>query len=105
MGRGLRPLDQLYTAAIIQGMGDQGLDNLRILRACIGAVVATASRTPLSITSLELLLSTQLVTGVFRRVVSRLGSVPGEGASDQASKVLFSAPASKVCLHAHPKDD
>lgn len=72
---GLEPLDQLYTTAILQGMADRKPDNMRIVRECIGAIVATASRTPLSVASLESLLLNLMAPGVLRTVVTGLGSV------------------------------
>lgn len=73
--KGTEPLDQLYTTAILQGMPDRGPDNMKLVRQCIGAVVATASRTPLSVASLELLLCDYLDRGLLRGVVISLGSV------------------------------
>lgn len=73
---GSKPLDALYTTAITLGMGDldeEGLDNVR---RCIGVIIATASRTPLSVSNLELLMrSSQIPPGVFGEVVNGLGSV------------------------------
>lgn len=78
---GSAPLDLLYATAIKQSMGDEGPDNVRIFQECIGAIVATGSRTPLPVTSLELLLSGYVNPGVFHAVASKLGSVLYEDSS------------------------
>lgn len=72
---GLELLDQLYMTAIIQGMADQKPDNMRIFWECIGAIIATSARMPLSVASLESLLSSRLSTGVVHIVVNGLRSV------------------------------
>ncbi|KAG9123460.1 hypothetical protein FRC07_014911 [Ceratobasidium sp. 392] len=72
---GSEPLDILFTTAIEQSLDDGAQDNVRNARSCIGAIIATADRTPLSVTGLESLMSSQIKRGVFRNVVSGLGSV------------------------------
>ncbi|KAF8605751.1 hypothetical protein BDV93DRAFT_543347, partial [Ceratobasidium sp. AG-I] len=78
---GSAPLDLLYATAIKQSMGDEGPDNVYIFRECIGAIVATGVRTPLSVASLESLLSSHISSGLLHMVVSGLGSVLYEDAS------------------------
>ncbi|QRV85321.1 WD40 repeat protein [Ceratobasidium sp. AG-Ba] len=72
---GSEPLDMLFTTAIEQSLGDGARDNVRNARLCLGAILATADRTPLSVIGLEGLMSSQMKRGVFRNVVSGLGSV------------------------------
>ncbi|KAF8598068.1 hypothetical protein BDV93DRAFT_499033 [Ceratobasidium sp. AG-I] len=68
-------LDVLYTTAIRHSMDSEDQDNIEYTRQCIAVVVATASRTPLSVPALEALLGNKFGTGTLRRVVARLGSV------------------------------
>lgn len=77
---GSAPLDLLYNTAIKMGMGDQAPDNMWNFRQCIGTIVATAGRTPLPITNLEILLSSILKKGTVSNVVNSLGSVLYEDA-------------------------
>lgn len=72
---GYDQLDSLYMIAIQQAMGDQGTDNMRSYRECIGAIVVTGSRKPLSVTDLASLLSSYLEPEVLHAVVRGLGSV------------------------------
>ncbi|QRW13889.1 hypothetical protein RhiLY_12888 [Ceratobasidium sp. AG-Ba] len=72
---GSEPLDMLFATAIEQSLGDNAQDNVRNVRLCLGAIVSTANRTPLSVAGLEGLMSSQMKRGVFRNVVNRLESV------------------------------
>ncbi|KAG9074611.1 hypothetical protein FRC06_010571, partial [Ceratobasidium sp. 370] len=71
----LAALDDLFTTAIRVGIEDNSADNRRHVVRCIGAVIATSSRTPLPVASLEQLLYGQIKPGVLRSVVDSLGSV------------------------------
>lgn len=75
LAEGSEPLDILYRSAIKHGMGDVRKSNVANVRQCLGAIVATAARSPLSVANLELLLSSKVKRGVFRNVVNGLGSV------------------------------
>lgn len=73
-------LDVLYSATLINSMkGGTTEDNKKILRRCIGIIVATGSRIPLSVPTLERLLSrdprAHIRPNVLGRVVKALGSV------------------------------
>jgi hypothetical protein len=77
-GKGSHPLaalDALYGTAIRNSMGDDQEDNRTIVRQCIGAIVATSRRTPLSAPNLEALLLDEVQPGVICYVVNALGSV------------------------------
>ncbi|KAG8723753.1 hypothetical protein FRC09_001900 [Ceratobasidium sp. 395] len=74
----LRPfagLDELYTTAIRNGIKDEGEDNKATIRLCLGAIMATSSRTPLPISDLGRLLSKRLNINTLRTVVTALSSV------------------------------
>ncbi|KAF8596008.1 hypothetical protein BDV93DRAFT_500786, partial [Ceratobasidium sp. AG-I] len=109
---GSAPLDQLYTTAIRQGMGDDGSDNVRVFQGCIGAIIATGNRTPLSVTGLELLLSGYLSPGLLRAVVSKLGSVLYEDASQGGAVRVYHPsfadfildPSRSGCFHTNSCD-
>lgn len=75
LAEGSEPLDILYTTAIERGIGDLRKGNVADVRQCVGAIVATSGRTPLSVANLELLLSSKVKRGVLRNIVNRLGSV------------------------------
>ncbi|KAG8794015.1 hypothetical protein FRC12_000804 [Ceratobasidium sp. 428] len=68
-------LDELYTTAIRYGIKDEDEDNKATVRLCVGAIVATSSRAPLSISDLGRLLSKHLDTSTLRTVVKALSSV------------------------------
>ena len=68
-------LDVLYTTAIRQSMDSEDPDNIEYTRQCIAAIVATASRTPLSVPALEALLGDKFGDGTLQYVVDRLSSV------------------------------
>ncbi|KAG9124994.1 hypothetical protein FRC07_009421, partial [Ceratobasidium sp. 392] len=68
-------LDVLYTTALTataQGGADQ---NMKYTLACLGVVVVTASRTPLSVADLAWLLRGRIPRDVLHLVVDRLSSV------------------------------
>lgn len=71
---GYQRLDLLYTNAIRSGMDTSKVD-MHSLRLCIRAIVSTSVRMPLSVSSLESLLSPFLEPGVLGSVVKQLGSV------------------------------
>jgi hypothetical protein len=71
----LAALDTLYATAIRHGIKDEGEDNLLIVQRCIGAVVATSSRTPLSMLGLGELLLEEVEPDALRYVIIALGSV------------------------------
>jgi hypothetical protein len=78
LGKGSHPLaalDALYGTAIRNSMSDDQEDNRTTVRQCVGAIVATSRRTPLSVPDLEALLSDVMGPGVIRYVVNALGSV------------------------------
>ncbi|KAG9093275.1 hypothetical protein FS749_014702 [Ceratobasidium sp. UAMH 11750] len=85
----LAGLDSLYSTAIQAGMEDDGEDNRRDVVRCIGAIIATSSRTPLPVASLEQLLSRQIKPGVLRSVVGSLGSVVHEDGGPGGSVRMF----------------
>ncbi|KAG9089542.1 hypothetical protein FS749_001246, partial [Ceratobasidium sp. UAMH 11750] len=68
-------LDILYTTAVKTSALDGADDNLEYTLKCLGIVVATATRTPLSISSLALLLQGHIHPSVLRRVLESLSSV------------------------------
>ncbi|KAG8794017.1 hypothetical protein FRC12_000806 [Ceratobasidium sp. 428] len=68
-------LDELYSTAIRSGIKDEGEDNKATVRLCVGAIVTTSSRAPLSISDLGRLLSKHLDTSTLRTVVKALSSV------------------------------
>ncbi|KAG8780932.1 hypothetical protein FRC12_022430 [Ceratobasidium sp. 428] len=74
-GSELADIDLLYTTVIKSSMLDAGGDNMDCMLECLGAVVATAQRTPLSVANLVLLLHNQVSEGVLERVVGSLSSV------------------------------
>ncbi|KAG9124141.1 hypothetical protein FRC07_012685 [Ceratobasidium sp. 392] len=71
----LTSLDELYESAIRHSLADEREDNLRIVRKCLGAIVCTSRRTPLSVSSLEALLSGEVRPGTLGFIVKALGSV------------------------------
>ncbi|KAG9103299.1 hypothetical protein FRC06_011491, partial [Ceratobasidium sp. 370] len=74
-GTQLVGIDALYTTAIEASVPDAGSDNLRHLLKCLGAVVATVSRTPLSAAGLAELLQGHIQLDVLKRVLGGLSSV------------------------------
>ncbi|KAG8711267.1 hypothetical protein FRC08_016095 [Ceratobasidium sp. 394] len=68
-------IDVLYTTAIEASIPDTGGDNTRHMLKCLGAIVATASRTPLSATNLAALLQAHISLDVLNRVLGSLSSV------------------------------
>ncbi|KAG8718490.1 hypothetical protein FRC09_012599 [Ceratobasidium sp. 395] len=74
-GSELADIDLLYTTMIKSSMLDAGGDNMDCMLECLGAVVATAQRAPLSVANLVLLLQNQVSKGVLERVVGSLSSV------------------------------
>lgn len=67
-------LDLLYSTAIRKGAGEKE-DSVRDFRVCIGAIVATSSRTPLALTELQSLLTGYIPSETLLTVMNRLGSV------------------------------
>ncbi|KAG8723033.1 hypothetical protein FRC09_005014 [Ceratobasidium sp. 395] len=74
-GSGLADIDLLYTTAIKASMLDAGGDNMDCMLQCLGAVVVTATRTPLSVSNLALLLQDRVSEDVLDQVVGNLSSV------------------------------
>ncbi|KAG8713891.1 hypothetical protein FRC08_012674 [Ceratobasidium sp. 394] len=72
---GLANLDVLYTTAVKAGALDGDSDNLKYVLKCLGAIVVTGTRTPLSISSLSALLGNHIPPNVLGRVVHSLSSV------------------------------
>ncbi|KAG8763167.1 POC1 centriolar protein A, partial [Ceratobasidium sp. 428] len=69
-------LDILYTTAVKNGALDGGDDNMEYVMKCLGVVIATATRTPLSVASLAQLLGERIITyKVLNRVLGSLSSV------------------------------
>ncbi|KAF8598058.1 hypothetical protein BDV93DRAFT_478792, partial [Ceratobasidium sp. AG-I] len=68
-------LDELYATAIRHSMDREDQYNIQETRQCIAAIVATASRTPLSVPALESLLRDKFDEGTIGSVVRALGSV------------------------------
>ncbi|KAG8770863.1 hypothetical protein FRC12_004014 [Ceratobasidium sp. 428] len=68
-------LDNLYSTTIRASMDDDGEDNIRIMKQCLGAIIVCSTRTPLSVTTLSNLLSEQMDEEVLQSVVDSLGSV------------------------------
>jgi hypothetical protein len=58
-----------------------------LVRQCVGAIVATSRRTPLSVANLEALLSDVVRPGIIRYVVNALGSVLYEDGRDGPIRV------------------
>ncbi|KAG8688286.1 hypothetical protein FRC08_011512, partial [Ceratobasidium sp. 394] len=71
----LTNIDTLYTTAIKASIQDDAEDNMGYMLGCLGAIVATSTRTPLSIPNLALLLHGRIPRGVLERVVESLSSV------------------------------
>ncbi|KAG8724799.1 hypothetical protein FRC09_013985 [Ceratobasidium sp. 395] len=71
----LADIDALYTTAIKASVPDLAEDNIRYLRQCLGAMVVTATRTPLSTANLALLLHGRVSKNILNRVVEGLASV------------------------------
>ncbi|KAG8724741.1 hypothetical protein FRC09_015008 [Ceratobasidium sp. 395] len=74
-GSGLADIDLLYATAIRNGMLDAGGDNMNYMLECLGVVVATAQRTPLSVANLALLLQDRVSEDAPGRIVGSLSSV------------------------------
>ncbi|KAG8718706.1 hypothetical protein FRC08_004613 [Ceratobasidium sp. 394] len=74
-GTQMAGIDALYTTAIEASIRDTGGDNMRHMIKCLGAIVATVSRTPLSATNLAMLLRGHVSLNVLNRVVESLSSV------------------------------
>ncbi|KAG8695687.1 hypothetical protein FRC08_007614, partial [Ceratobasidium sp. 394] len=71
----LNDIDTLYTTAIKASIQDDTEDNMNYVLGCLGAIVATSARTPLSIPNLAMLLHGRIPRGVLERVVASLSSV------------------------------
>jgi hypothetical protein len=71
----LGTLDLLYATIITNSTEGENEADLRVVLQCIGAVISTASHTPLSALALEKLLSTEVQPGTLRTVLSTLSSV------------------------------
>ncbi|QRV92926.1 hypothetical protein RhiJN_20944 [Ceratobasidium sp. AG-Ba] len=69
------PLDVLYTTAIESMLTNNDEKNVRLVRSCLGAIIACSNRTPLSVITLSRLLANRIKQGVLRSVVDSLGSV------------------------------
>jgi hypothetical protein len=95
--KGSLPLDLLYTAAITHSMGDDDEDNLRSVQRFLAAIVATASRTPLSVVGLQKLLAGYIEPSVIQNLVAGLSSVLYEDkSSDRTVRVYHQSFADYV---------
>ncbi|KAG9086618.1 hypothetical protein FS749_003521 [Ceratobasidium sp. UAMH 11750] len=74
-GSRLADIDTLYTTAIKASVRDDSADNMEYMLKCLGAVVVTATRAPLSAANLAMLLQGQVAPGVVERVLGSLSSV------------------------------
>ncbi|KAG8704636.1 hypothetical protein FRC08_002124, partial [Ceratobasidium sp. 394] len=74
-GSRLADIDDLYTTAIKASVRDDSADNMEYMLKCLGAVVVTATRAPLSAANLAMLLQRQVAPGVVERVLGSLSSV------------------------------
>ncbi|KAG8723257.1 hypothetical protein FRC09_004086 [Ceratobasidium sp. 395] len=74
-GPGLADIDSLYTTAISASMPGAEADNKAYMLQFLGAVVATATRTPLSVANLALLLRSRVSQDVLEPVLASLLSV------------------------------
>ncbi|KAG8789765.1 hypothetical protein FRC12_013273 [Ceratobasidium sp. 428] len=68
-------LDVLYTTAVKNSALDGGDDNMEYIMKCLGVVIVTATRTPLSVASLAQLLGERITYRVLNRVLDSLSSV------------------------------
>ncbi|KAG8724229.1 hypothetical protein FRC09_020733 [Ceratobasidium sp. 395] len=68
-------LDKLYTTAVTTSALDGADDNMEYTMKCLGVVVVTATRTPLSVSSLTRLLDRLIPRKVLDRVLHSLSSV------------------------------
>ncbi|KAG8711757.1 hypothetical protein FRC08_015492 [Ceratobasidium sp. 394] len=68
-------LDELYTTAIRAGAGNEDEDDLADVLQCLGVVIATATRAPLSVPDLARLLRGRISQGTLDSVVQHLSSV------------------------------
>ncbi|KAG8789767.1 hypothetical protein FRC12_013275 [Ceratobasidium sp. 428] len=68
-------LDKLYTTAVTTSALDGADDNMEYTMKCLGVVVVTATRTPLSVSSLARLLDRLIPRKVLDRVLHSLSSV------------------------------
>ncbi|KAG9087139.1 hypothetical protein FS749_003139 [Ceratobasidium sp. UAMH 11750] len=74
-GSQLADIDTLYTTAIRASVPDESNDNMEYMLMCLGAVVCTATRAPLSAANLAMLLQGQVAPGVVEDVLGSLSSV------------------------------
>ncbi|KAG9101678.1 hypothetical protein FRC07_010286, partial [Ceratobasidium sp. 392] len=74
-GSQLADIDSLYATAIMNSMPDAAKDNRDRVLQCLGAVVVTAIRSPLSTTSLAVLLKDRIPRRVLEQVLKSLSSV------------------------------
>ncbi|KAG9089498.1 hypothetical protein FS749_001281 [Ceratobasidium sp. UAMH 11750] len=74
-GSQLADIDALYTTAIKASVPDDSNDNMKYMLMCLGAVVGTATREPLSAANLATLLQGQVAPGVVEDVLGSLSSV------------------------------
>ncbi|KAG8792413.1 hypothetical protein FRC12_006186 [Ceratobasidium sp. 428] len=68
-------LDMLYTTAITTSALDGADDNMKYIMKCLGVVIVTATRTPLSVSGLAQLLRGGIPHKVLSRVLDSLSSV------------------------------
>ncbi|KAG8793289.1 POC1 centriolar protein A [Ceratobasidium sp. 428] len=74
-GSQMADIDSLYTTAVKASVPDSAGDNMNRLRQCLGAVVVTSARAPLSVVGLASLLRGRVSQSVLERVVGSLSSV------------------------------
>jgi hypothetical protein len=67
-------LNLLYTTVVSNSTGDSE-DNTRIVRQCLGAIIASSTRTPLPVSSLGGFLQEIVSPDILKHVVKSLGSV------------------------------
>ncbi|KAG9092618.1 hypothetical protein FS749_015567 [Ceratobasidium sp. UAMH 11750] len=68
-------LDELYTTAIKSGAGSEDEDDLTDILQCLGVIIVTATRTPLSVPNLARLLRGRVPQNILGYVVRYLSSV------------------------------
>ncbi|KAG8775427.1 hypothetical protein FRC12_001492, partial [Ceratobasidium sp. 428] len=74
-GTRLANIDALYTITIKASILDAADDNIACMLACLGPVVVTATRAPLSVDNLAELIAGHVSQDAFRRVIASLSSV------------------------------
>ncbi|KAG8754824.1 POC1 centriolar protein A [Ceratobasidium sp. 428] len=101
----LADIDALYTTAIKASVPDLAEDNIRYLRQCLGAVVVTATRIPLSTANLALLLHGRVSQSTLKGVVEGLASVLHiDKTNDEAVRIFHPSFMDYITDQARSKD-